>query len=312
MKIHTFLDAIVHFMNGHRTGRLKQVWAKFLQTKVKLSAVLLIIASSTAIIAFIILFGSTAIAGAKFDADKEALQVQIADQKNINKDYKDQYQNVLKLKNEFRSSIKDIVQMLYNKDTYLAVGGSSIKVADSDEAVLLQLRSAVDTMGDDQKWLGEVKDYLVARQDFIQNFPFVWPTLKSGIPRITSGYGFRPDPFNEKKLSYHAGIDIAGNPDDPVFATADGVVVEIGTWGPGQEGQSSDYGNFITVRHKYSFETRYAHLDKVLVTMGQHIKRGDKIGQLGNTGMATGYHLHYEIRKDGVAIDPMSFLTVNY
>lgn len=306
------LDAMVHYMNGHRTGRLKRGWARFLQTKVKLSTVLLIVASSTAVIVFTVLFGSTAIAGAKWDADKQAKDAQITDLKGTLNDYKAQYQDVLKLKNAFRSSIKDIVQMLYNKDTYLAVGGASIKVADSDEAVLLQIRSAVDTMGDDQKWLGEVKDYLVARQDFIQNFPFVWPTVRSGTPNITSGFGFRPDPFNEKKLSYHAGIDIAGSPGDPVFATADGIVVEVGIWGPGETGFANDYGNYITIRHKYSFETRYAHLSKILVTMGEHIKRGDKIGEIGETGMATGPHLHYEIRKDGVAIDPMSFLTVNY
>ena len=298
-----FLDGVVKFLEGH-SHPLAELRQRFLRAKVKLTTVLIIVGSVAVVVICTILFGSAAIAGAKFDADRQVYLSQIADLKNKNTDYKDQYQQVLQLKNDFRSSIKDIVEMLYNKDSHLAIGGPSTAVPATDEAVLLQIRTAVNTMKDDQGMLGEVKDYLTARKEFIDNFPFVWPTVRTGSGRITSGFGFREDPFDTKKLNYHPGLDIGGNKDDPVYATADGVVEDVSA--------NDVYGNYVVLKHKYGFETIYGHLDAALVHVGQQVKRSDLIGKMGDTGEATGYHLHYEIRRDGGAIDPMLFLNVTY
>lgn len=302
---HNFFDKMVKYLEGHPEYSLKKFWLKFLQRQIKLSTVLIIVASAVVVLAASIIIGSTVVASAKFEAEKQYYSSRITALESKNAEYKEQYTQVLLLKNRFRSSIKEIVEMLYNKDTYLAVGGSSLKIDDTDEAVLLQLRTSVATMEDDQKLLTEVKDYLNARMEFISNFPFVWPTIKVGTPQLTSSFGFRKDPFKSSDLSYHAGIDIAGNKDDPVFATADGIVAQA-------DYNHDLYGNLIVIKHKYGFETYYGHLNGILVKVGQQVKRGDRIGLIGDTGESTGFHLHYEIRKDNVAIDPMTFLNVNY
>lgn len=116
---------------------------------------------------------------------------------------------------------------------------------------------------------------------------------------LTSGFGVRYDPFNGG-AAMHSGIDMAGPVGEPIYATADGVVEKAG-WGGG-------YGNMIDIGHGRGIETRYGHLSKILVTEGQHVKRGDLIARMGSTGRSTGSHLHYEVRIDGHAVNPVPFL----
>jgi murein DD-endopeptidase MepM/ murein hydrolase activator NlpD len=242
---------------------------------------------------------------AKYQADKQSWLAQIAELEAKNKDYRNSAAEVLAIKDRFRSSIKEIVDMLYNKDSSLGIGGSSIPVEDTDEAVLLQIRNTVQTMQDDQNLLAEVKHYLEARKEFIDNFPFDWPVSKTGVPKITSGFGFRQDLKGKPTLHMHAGIDIGGKKGDFVYATAAGVVASLNY-------NHELYGKLIILKHKYNFETYYAHLDRISIKVGQVIERGQKIGEMGNTGESQGYHLHYEVRRDFIAIDPMMFLNINY
>lgn len=282
-----------------------KILQRFMQQKVRLLTVLIIVVCAGIVLACTIIWGGQYIADAKYEADKQAWIAKLADADAKIKDYKDQFQQVLTIKERYRNSIKDIVEMLYNKDSHLAVGGTSVTVAETDEAVLLQIRNTVATMQDDQNLLAEVKNYLVARKEFIDNFPFVWPVDKTGVPKITSGFGFRDDLNGKAQLHMHAGIDIGGAKGDPVYTTADGVVINIDYSHP-------LYGKLIMIKHKYEFVTYYAHLNKILVKVGQEIKRGQKIGEMGNTGESEGYHLHYEIRRNEVPIDPMMFLNINY
>ncbi|NOR62969.1 MAG: peptidoglycan DD-metalloendopeptidase family protein, partial [Rhodobacteraceae bacterium] len=98
----------------------------------------------------------------------------------------------------------------------------------------------------------------------------------------------------------HKGIDMASSLNTPIYATADGTVQFSGT--------QSGYGNVVILDHGGGYETYYAHLNRRLVTVGQTISRGDRIALMGNTGRSTGVHLHYEIRKDGVAVNPMTYI----
>ena len=116
---------------------------------------------------------------------------------------------------------------------------------------------------------------------------------------LTSGFGVRYDPFSGG-VAMHSGVDMAGPVGEPIYATADGVVEKAG-WGGG-------YGNMIDLGHGRGIETRYGHLSKILVTEGQKVKRGDLIGRMGSTGRSTGSHLHYEVRIDGRAVNPVPFL----
>ncbi len=117
--------------------------------------------------------------------------------------------------------------------------------------------------------------------------------------RFTSGFGVRYDPFNGG-AAIHAGIDMAGPMGEPIYATADGVVDRAGWYG--------GYGNLVELGHGKGIQTRYGHLSKILVKPGAKVRRGDLIARMGSTGRSTGSHLHYEVRIDGAAVNPMPFL----
>ncbi len=117
--------------------------------------------------------------------------------------------------------------------------------------------------------------------------------------RFTSGFGGRNDPLG-RGYRQHEGQDLAGDYGTPIFATADGVVTYAG-WENG-------YGRLIKVQHAFGIETRYAHLSQIRVDVGQRVSRGDRIGDMGNSGRSTGTHLHYEVRIGGGAVNPMKFI----
>jgi murein DD-endopeptidase MepM/ murein hydrolase activator NlpD len=117
---------------------------------------------------------------------------------------------------------------------------------------------------------------------------------------FTSGFGIRSDPF-KGRAAMHAGIDLAGPIGTPIYATADAVVGR-------SEWNSGGYGNLVELEHGHGIQTRYGHLSKSMVAAGQRVKRGDMIGLMGSTGRSTGSHLHYEVRIDGKAVNPVPFL----
>ncbi|OYX41860.1 MAG: peptidase M23 [Rhodobacterales bacterium 32-67-9] len=125
----------------------------------------------------------------------------------------------------------------------------------------------------------------------VEKAPFAMP-LKTSF-RYTSGFGRRWGRM-------HEGTDLAGAPGSPIYATGDGTVVHAG-W-------QSGYGNLVRIRHDFGIETRYAHMAKVRVEVGQKVSRGDRIGDMGNTGRSTGTHLHYEVRVNDSAVNPMTFI----
>jgi murein DD-endopeptidase MepM/ murein hydrolase activator NlpD len=126
--------------------------------------------------------------------------------------------------------------------------------------------------------------------------PSMWPAYGW----LSSGMGPRRDPVTGGR-DYHSGLDIAGERGQPVYATAAGTVRHIGHQGA--------YGNLIVLDHGFGLESRYGHLLKYEVKPGAKVQRGDIIGQVGATGRATGYHLHYEVVANGRLINPLQLLT---
>ncbi len=124
---------------------------------------------------------------------------------------------------------------------------------------------------------------------YISKAFFEWPI--TGV--LTSGFG-------ERKSGFHHGIDIAGNIGDPIKAAEAGEVTFTGN--------KAIYGLTIVIKHSDGIETRYAHLSKIEVKKGQKVNRGERIGQVGNTGRSTGPHLHFEVLK-GQAVNPMTMLS---
>ena len=123
--------------------------------------------------------------------------------------------------------------------------------------------------------------------------------VPASIQSITSGFGYRRDPFNGHG-AMHAGIDFKGPMGSPIFAAADGAVTFAG--------RKSGYGNAIEITHGNGMLTRYAHLSRIDVKVGQPVTAGSTIGGLGNTGRSTGPHLHFEVRINDRAVNPRPFL----
>lgn len=117
--------------------------------------------------------------------------------------------------------------------------------------------------------------------------------------RLSSNFGVRSDPFRGT-AAMHAGIDIPGPLGTPVYATADGMV--------GRAQRAGGYGNLVELNHGKGIQTRYGHLSRIMVSSNSRVKRGQLIGLMGSTGRSTGSHLHYEVRIDGAAVNPMPYM----
>ena len=128
--------------------------------------------------------------------------------------------------------------------------------------------------------------------------------LKNAAPRFTLSFGPQKEPFTGKWY-LHRGLDIAHSRGTQIIATANGKVDTV-------EYQPNGYGNTIILSHKWSYSTRYAHLDKVLVSRGQYVKQGDVIGLMGSTGRSTGPHVHYEVRIGPTYVNPADYIGSSY
>ncbi len=116
---------------------------------------------------------------------------------------------------------------------------------------------------------------------------------------ITSGFGTRGSPFTEK-IDFHKGVDVAAKTGTPIVAPARGTVTFTGSGG--------SYGNTLEISHGSGIVTKYAHLDEVFVVKGQKVNRYDLVASCGSTGRSTGPHLHYEVRINGIPVDPMLYV----
>lgn len=146
----------------------------------------------------------------------------------------------------------------------------------------------------------EIRWYINARRSLYRSTPVGWPAEG----RLTSRFGYRFSPINRgddsESSEFHSGLDIASNADTPILATADGIVRHAG-WRGG-------YGRMVLLEHEWGYSTLYGHTSKVLVRLGQTIRRGEMIAYMGTTGRSTGDHLHYEIWRHGKPVNPLRYL----
>lgn len=133
--------------------------------------------------------------------------------------------------------------------------------------------------------------------DKLATRPSIWPT--SGV--VTSRFGWRNSPWGGGS-ELHQGIDIANSMDTPIVATADGEVV--------QSEASGGYGNIVQIDHGNGIATIYGHNSRIIVNVGQSVRKGQVVSYLGSTGRSTGPHVHYEVRVNGTAVDPISFMVL--
>ena len=131
-----------------------------------------------------------------------------------------------------------------------------------------------------------------------ETLPFAMPVR--GNYRATSGFGYRRDPINGGRR-LHAGSDFAGARGTPIVSGGAGTVIFAG--------RQSGYGLMVEIQHAHGYTTRYAHLSRIRVSEGERVSLGERIGDMGNTGRSTGTHLHYEVRRNGTPVNPMTFIT---
>lgn len=151
------------------------------------------------------------------------------------------------------------------------------------------------------KPINELGDTISAQGSVLSEIPNIWP-IKGGIGHISMYYGQNENPIYGSWY-IHKGIDLSTfRAGDPVVVTADGKVVTVA--------YDISLGNYIIVEHKHGFLTRYAHLNAFKVQKGAIVKQGQVIGYIGNTGLSTGPHLHYEVHLGTETIDPLRFLNI--
>lgn len=145
----------------------------------------------------------------------------------------------------------------------------------------------------------ELTKLIKNKEALLASIPAIQPVSNKDLKRIASGFGYRIDPVY-KTTRFHAGLDFTAETGTPVYATGDGVVEIAGPMGDG-------YGNKVVINHGYGYHTLYGHNSKVLVHIGEKVKRGQTIALVGSTGKSTGPHCHYEVWKNTSKIDPVNY-----
>lgn len=146
--------------------------------------------------------------------------------------------------------------------------------------------------------LRQIKDVFDKTQVKLSSTPSGWPVRGY----ITDGFGWRNNPFGGGGSENHAGLDIATNHGTAIQSTADGIVIFAGVYG--------GYGNVVVVDHGYGITTRYGHMSRIDVQVGQQVTRGKQIGAVGSTGRSTAPHCHYEVRLHDRPVNPLNYLSV--
>jgi murein DD-endopeptidase MepM/ murein hydrolase activator NlpD len=149
------------------------------------------------------------------------------------------------------------------------------------------------------KSLDEITSLAEDKEKLLAAIPAIQPVSNEDLTRMASGYGWRLDPFT-KARKMHKGMDFTSPRGTPIYATGNGRVIRA-------DSKSSGYGKHIRIDHGYGYVTLYAHLSKYNIRKGQKVKRGDLIGFVGSTGRSQAPHLHYEVRYNGKAVNPMNF-----
>ncbi|MFK7970115.1 MAG: M23 family metallopeptidase [Bacteroidia bacterium] len=176
-------------------------------------------------------------------------------------------------------------------------GLNSIVVIEESEEVSRRLRFRIQTQ---RNSFVEIKKEVVENSEMLAHIPIIRPVKG----RVVSFFGFRFHPI-DKRRKMHTGLDLHASTGTPIYATGD-AVVKMASY------SANGYGKQIDLNHNFGFITKYAHLSKILVKQGQRVKRGEVIGYSGNTGKSVAPHLHYEVIKNGVKIDPLKHLIQDY
>jgi murein DD-endopeptidase MepM/ murein hydrolase activator NlpD len=145
----------------------------------------------------------------------------------------------------------------------------------------------------------EIEKLIADKENLLAHLPAIQPVSNKDLTRIASGFGLRIDPVY-KTMKMHKGLDFTAPQGTPIYATANGAIKTA-------EYSATGFGNHVVIDHGYGYETLYGHMVRIKVQPGQTVKRGELIGWVGTTGKSTGPHCHYEVHKNGEAVDPVYY-----
>jgi murein DD-endopeptidase MepM/ murein hydrolase activator NlpD len=233
----------------------------------------------------------------------------------------------------YQDTLFIIAKKLYEKEQFMT-GGVEIPAEVSTEVLLEAINN---TVADFRDVLNAVENYYNGRDKILSSIPCIWPIEHSPMARVTSGFGFRISPITGKVI-LHRALDITGGEIDPkrnrytapkVIAAADGIVTTHYLppgWHNGRyykgyiDEDGDDFGAYVVIEHgAYNNEgifipngyvTIYAHMDNTqkYVKEGEFKNQGEPVGEMGSTGNSTGIHVHYELKKNGIHVDPIDYL----
>lgn len=219
----------------------------------------------------------------------------------------DMEKQLSKLK-DFDKRIRIIANLEKGQETApnMGMGGPSpsdlrekLKSEKDENGLAQQMKSDIDRLkteaASQEESLTELEKLLQSKREMLVCTPSIWPVQGW----VTSAFGFRTNPFTGLS-QMHEGLDISNRVGTVIVAPANGIVSDTG----------SDYGhgNVVVVSHGFGLTSRYLHLSKIFVKPGQRVKRGDKIAEIGMTGKTTGPHLHYEVRLNGIPVNPVRYI----
>lgn len=220
--------------------------------------------------------------------------------------------NALKTKlielNDFEKKIR-IIANIEKKDiqnSLFGIGGStpedldtSILTTEKHNSLLREMNEQVEELDEalekQEEGFADLYQFIEEQKNILASTPAIRPT--NGW--VSSQFGYRTSPFTGRR-TFHKGLDIANRKNTPIVAPADGVVTFAAPKG--------NMGTMLTIDHGHGIVTRYGHLNKIMIKAGDSVKRGDTIGLMGNSGRSTGPHLHYEVRLNGIPVNPVKYI----
>lgn len=209
---------------------------------------------------------------------------------------------------QFEQKLRIMANLEHRKDqaSFFSVGGSmpedletEVSVEDDHDRLMRQMHEQIGQINQGAAVQQQNFETLLNSLKDKRNLLAATPSLRPTTGWISSDFGYRVSPFTGRR-EFHNGLDIANHEGTPIIAPADGVITYADNrW---------LIGNMITIDHGYGVLTRYGHLKKFLKKKGDRVKRGETIALMGNTGRSTGPHLHYQVRLNGVPVDPMKYI----
>ena len=230
------------------------------------------------------------------DRDKlERLQAETAELQAVNSGFESSIEDLERQVEDYQQRIHRlaIVAGLSELSPEAGIGGPDDLTADAD------LSSRMAFLENRLQKMGDGMDVLQDKFDEHRLLTSAMPAISPVKGLLTSGFNYRRDPFTGKR-AFHQGIDIVAPRGKEIRATGNGIVTKAG-WAVG-------LGNTVFISHGFGLVTRYGHMSKVLVEVGQQVERGETIGLVGSSGRSTGNHVHYEVHLDGKPTNPLGYI----